>query len=279
MKKKRLEARSDGESGSLPARDPWYVDARGTYHQISGYGAAVPSRAGRLPCIGDPATIPGRYAAAAANRAYGTTAWSPSACVNHAGNRAPVLACRCPGVTTQDQSVINRNGAWSVNPSLLRAVRGWRPWDEETGDAVGSELAEDAACPEIICYTGGNYGEGVIVNGRPLYIDVAALLLARLPYPTGARPLDGPFIGFEYAKTGQMLQFKHPDCNVWRADVPVNPGRNWAGYFLVADIGLGTALEVLDAFFCGEDYLRRAKFRMKRQFSSTAEFVDLWRRW
>lgn len=166
----------------------------------------------------------------------------------------------CGTGTVLQAPVTFRDGAWSVAPPLLlRTVGGQQLLAEEAGSATDSEQAEDVTYSDIVYFTGD---DGKNIKNRPIGLEHAARLLAGLPPPSSERW--GPFIGFVRTTTNETLQYLRSAPEVWYAEVPVDPGANWKGYYLGVRTGLETATEILKRFFYGQDYLQPAEFRMNQ---------------
>ena len=144
-------------------------------------------------------------------------------------------------------------------PLLLRTVNGQKLLAEEAGSATDSEQLGDVTYSDIVYFTGDDREK---TKNRPIGLEHVVRLLAGLSPPSPGRW--GPYIGFVRTTTNETLQYLRSAPDVWHADVPINPGVNWEGYFLGIRTGLETATEIPKRFFYGQDYLQPAEFRMNR---------------
>ena len=72
------------------------------------------------------------------------------------------------------------------------------------------------------------------------------------------------FIGFVYEDTNECLQFAHYYEHDWYADVPINPGIDWDGYYWGCHTDLESVLNTVRLFFEAGPWFDSLRFTMRR---------------
>ena len=72
------------------------------------------------------------------------------------------------------------------------------------------------------------------------------------------------YITFHNRKINECLQFKRLEKNKWYADVPINNGKNWDGYYWAAYANSKTIMDMLRLFFDESPWFGMLSWKMRR---------------
>jgi len=72
------------------------------------------------------------------------------------------------------------------------------------------------------------------------------------------------YIGFKNKKANEILQFIRLDQNRWYADVPINSGGKWDGYYWTAYSDTETIVEMVKLFFEEMPWFGMLEWKMRR---------------
>ncbi len=72
------------------------------------------------------------------------------------------------------------------------------------------------------------------------------------------------YITFHNRKTNECVQFKRLEQNRWYADVPINDGKNWEGYYWAAYGDSKTIMDMLRLFFDETPWFGMLAWKMRK---------------
>ena len=75
---------------------------------------------------------------------------------------------------------------------------------------------------------------------------------------------DGNYIGFANNRINEVLQFIRLEKNKWYAEVPINPGKLWDGYYWSSYHDNKTISEILRLFFEEMPWFGMIQWKMRR---------------
>jgi len=72
------------------------------------------------------------------------------------------------------------------------------------------------------------------------------------------------YIGFENKRKNEMVQFIRLGHNEWYADIPINSGKNWDGYYWASSSDNKTTSEMLRLFFEEVSWVGMLSWKMRK---------------